>query len=342
MKAKKLPSGNWRARAYDNETKKCKSFTAETKRDAELMALEWLNDKKRNQKSEKTVGECFNDYISSKENILSPTTIRGYRIIERNNIEDIKNLPLSSLDSEIIQKYINKLAIDHSPKTIRNIHGLLMSVIKVYSPETYIHINVTLPQKQKIHKIFPKVEDIIKAVKGTEIELPCMLALWEGLRMSEIRGIRKSDIKDGILTIQQVVVTVNGKNITKKQTKTTESTRKLKLPPYIIDLIEKQEGETITTLQSYTITKRFSKLLEENGLDHITFHDLRHLNASVMLMLGIPDKYAMERGGWSSPNIMKSVYQHTFAEERLIVDKKIDEFFENLTQNLTHNKNNVE
>ena len=39
------------------------------------------------------------------------------------------------------------------------------------------------------------------------------------------------------------------------------------------------------------------------------------------------DKYAMERGGWSTPNTLKNVYQHTFSEERKQVDKKIDDYF---------------
>ena len=69
---------------------------------------------------------------------------------------------------------------------------------------------------------------------------------------------------------------------------------------------------------------------DENGLPHMTFHDLRHLNASVMLQLGIPDKYAMERGGWSTTSTLKSVYQHTFSEEREAVNRKINEYFENI------------
>ena len=59
----------------------------------------------------------------------------------------------------------------------------------------------------------------------------------------------------------------------------------------------------------------------------ITFHDLRHLNASIMLMLGIPDKYAMERGGWSTDSVLKSVYQQTFSTERKKIDKIIDCYF---------------
>lgn len=46
-----------------------------------------------------------------------------------------------------------------------------------------------------------------------------------------------------------------------------------------------------------------------------------------MLFLNIPDKYAMERGGWSTSSTLKNVYQHTFSEERKQVDKKIDDYF---------------
>jgi integrase len=67
-------------------------------------------------------------------------------------------------------------------------------------------------------------------------------------------------------------------------------------------------------------------MMKRNGIE-MTFHDLRHLNASIMLMLGIPDKYAMERGGWSTDNVLKSVYQQTFSSERQKIDKIIDGYF---------------
>jgi integrase len=60
------------------------------------------------------------------------------------------------------------------------------------------------------------------------------------------------------------------------------------------------------------------------------FHDLRHMNASVMLQLGVPDKYAMERGGWSTDSTLKQVYQHTFDEKRNEIDSQIDDYFNKL------------
>ena len=46
-----------------------------------------------------------------------------------------------------------------------------------------------------------------------------------------------------------------------------------------------------------------------------------------MLALGIPDTYAMQRGGWSSPGTMKKVYQHTLESRRSSYDDLIDSFF---------------
>lgn len=51
-----------------------------------------------------------------------------------------------------------------------------------------------------------------------------------------------------------------------------------------------------------------------------------------MLSLGIPDKYAMERGGWATNATLKNVYQHTFSEERRRVDEQIDGSFNALLE----------
>ena len=115
--------------------------------------------------------------------------------------------------------------------------------------------------------------------------------------------------------------------------KTYNSTRRLVVPAYLQSLINKiphqSETDFIVPLGYKYIKNHLTKLAKATGYQ-LTFHQLRHLNASVMLMLGIPDKYAMERGGWSSNGVLKSVYQHTFSAERKLVDERIDEFFNDL------------
>lgn len=331
-KAVQLPSGSWRVRVYDKELGKQVSFTSQLtgkagKAEAELMAREYQLGRKQKREKGKTVGECIDDYISSKENILSPSTIDGYRRTKRNNLAELCDIPLLELTQLDIQKHINTLSLTKSPKTVCNAHGLLVSVLNVYAPE--MHIKTTLPKKQKIIKQLPDVSTVLRAVINTEIEIPCLLAIWCSLRMSEIRGAKKTDIKDGILTIRDTIVTVDGEHIEKHSTKTIESTRQIKLPERLKCLINAlpEEQVYLTTLSGQAIYKRFKRLLEHNGIQPMSFHDLRHMNASIMLALGIPDKYAMERGGWSTPSVMKSVYQHTFSAERQAVDDKIDSYF---------------
>ncbi len=67
----------------------------------------------------------------------------------------------------------------------------------------------------------------------------------------------------------------------------------------------------------------------------MSFHNLRHINTSVMAMLNISEKYAQERGGWKTPFVMKNVSMHTFSKERIAVDDKIDNFFEKTTTRIT-------
>lgn len=309
-----------------------KSFTAPTPFEAVKMAEDYIQGKK-DEKEKMTVGQAIDKYIGMKENVLSPTTIRSYKSVRAHQMQEIMSIPISEITNEMIQICINREAIRLSPKSLRNVKGLLASALAVYRPDFVIR--VTLPAKKNKIKDFPEISDILKMIKDTEIELPCLLAIWLSLRMSEIRGIRYSDISDdGTLTVRNTVVDVDGARLEKDQTKTFKSTRQLQVPDYIMELIneqrQKSESDYLVTLSGVAIYERFTRMLKRNGLKHMSFHDLRHLNASVMLMLGVPDKYAMERGGWSSNYTLQNVYQHTFSAKRREIDNQIDDFFNHL------------
>lgn len=338
-KAKQLPSGSWRVRVYDNELKKQVSFTSDLKGKAgkaevELMAREYQLGRRLKKEQGKTVGECIDEYIALKENILSPTTISVYRKYRKCYLQELTEIPVFSITPTMIQAHFNLLSVQYSPKTVRNAHGLLSSVLNIYVPG--LQLNTTLPKIQKKIKQLPDVQTLLSVIIGSDIELPCLLALWCGLRMSELRAVKKSDIRDGVLTIRCALVNVDGQHIEKQSTKTVESTRQIPLPERIQSLIAAipPEQEYLTTIKDHALYMRFSRLLKRNNIEHISFHDLRHMNASVMLLLGIPDKYAMERGGWSTDHVMKSVYQHTFSAERQEVDQRIDDYFNSILEGL--------
>ncbi len=247
-------------------------------------------------------------------------------------------VPLSQLNERVVQsafnteaKRITQRGTPPSPKTLSDMRGLFYAVMGQYD----LHFSPTVPAKRKRMRNLPEPPAIYGVVRDTAIELPCMLAMWLSFTMSEIRGLRVCDIKDGMATINQVIVDVDGLAVTKAAAKEYERNRSLSVPPYIMRLIERteawQHGEAyLVPLSGQAIYKRFKRLCNKANLE-ITFHDLRHINASVMLQLHVPDKYAMACGGWKTDATMKRVYQETFSKERERVDRMIDDYFEDIT-----------
>ena len=333
-KARKLPSGRWNVQVYDKETGKRVSFTADTARKANLLAIEWQESKRESKQRGITVGEAIDNYINGRDGVLSPSTIQGYRSIQKYYLSDFfTKIPLKNISPEIVQEEIRKLSMTKSAKTVHNVHGLLTAAIGEADPN--LKFNIALPKMQKKFIELPPVEDVIRAVKGTDMELPAMLAMWLSLSVSEIRGIRVENIKDGILTVKETVVQVDGVAVHKESTKAYDRTRRVAIPPYIMSLIEKtdayQNGSGYIETRSVTaIGCRFRRVLAKAGVEHMTFHQLRHMNASIMAALGIPNLYAQERGGWSTDHTLKRVYQHTFSKERQAVDRTIDNFFDDM------------
>ena len=337
--AKRLPSGNYRVRVFSHwevnedgkKVAKYESFTAPTKKEAEYMAAEFqLKKKSLSDDRNLTVHDMLTKYVESKENVLSPTTIAGYRQIIRNTFQELRHIRLRDLSSVAVQAAINHEARNLSPKSIRNAYGLLTAALDMFDFDR--KLKVTLPKKQKVIQTEFDPRIILPVFVGTEIELPVMLAAWLGLRLSEIRGIKKSDIRDHILTIQRVIVDVDGKPTVKEATKTYDSTRQLVLPHYIESLIPEDlcEDDYIVSLDGYAIYFRFTNALKKAGLPHMRFHDLRHMNAAVMHSVGVPERIAMERGGWVNRSTLEKIYQYTFTSDRVQSDQKVDAYFSEL------------
>lgn len=332
FRAELLPSGSYRCRVWDSAAKKQRTFIADTDIEAIQMAREWKLGHEIKKAAPDTLGDCIEKYIELKSNILSPTTVDGYRRIKNRLAPALLGKSVQRITAEDLQAEVNRLSGQFSAKTVKTSFGLISSVLHQYAPRA--STAVTLPQVQKRTRELPPPDKVMEIFKGDEIELPVLLAIWLGLRMSEIRGLKKTDFTGGKVNIERVIVTVKdgstSKVVEKSDTKTADSRRTLRVPARIQALVDAVESEHITELSGQAIYKRFVRRMERAGYTGVTFHDLRHVNASVMLLLGIPDKYAMERGGWSTPAVMKRIYQETYSSERERVDTTIDSYFEGL------------
>lgn len=332
---KKLPSGKWYIQVMVDGKRRSRSF------DSKEEAVYWASGIKTKSIEDArsprnlTVGEAIDRYIESKSAILSPSTIVGYKKIKKSHMDVIANIRLQDLSQETVQRWVNGLVKNgKSSKTVANAHCLLSAVLSEYKPSMVLR--TTLPQRVKKEIQIPteaEIKTIIAASKGTKYELPIMLAIWLGLRESEILGLTWDCISGDYLFIKQAIV-VGEFGPVEKKTKTYSGTRKLHLPAYLKELIEAQPRTSghIIRMSGKAVYSGFSRLCEKAGLPHFRFHDLRHMNASVMLANGVPDKYSMKRMGHATNNMLKTVYQHTIKEKELAYDQVIDGYFEKLME----------
>ncbi len=336
--AKRQPSGKWSVRVYshtENKKRVYKSFTASTKREAEYQAAQYLSNRDRMAEARKwTLGEAIDKYIETKEPILSPCTIRPYRNIRKTCFQNIMDIPIDNLTSEILQAAIQEemtrpLATRKgtpAAKTVKNAYGLISSTLARYLPDRVYRVD--LPKTPRRIRTLPEPVDVYRAVKGSRIELACLLSMWLSFTESEIRGLTKSTSIDGdYITIREVVVRVGSEDIRKPLAKTDTRIRRHKIPDYIRALIDQVDGDVIVPFTPAMLYNDLQRLLTAAGVDHISFHDLRHINASMMAVLHIPDKYAQERGGWKTDHIMKTVYTEVFSTERQAADDAVNAYF---------------
>lgn len=349
-KAEKLPSGNWRVRVYVGRTKDgkkiTKSFTGKTRAEAEFLAAQWQVERpEEDDKPKLTVGQVVDQYIDLSQT-LSPTTLSRYRTLREHGLPGLMKMDVDDLTDAICQQEIN-LEIKRpnkrtgkalSAKTIKEEWSLVSSSLKTICHLSY---SVKLPKIIKPIKELPAPESVLNAIKGTDIELPCLLSVWLSFSLSEIRGLKASSIRDNKIYIDQVIVQVDGLPVEKRDTKVDSRRRAQSVPEYIMDLIRQTDAykvyqETGTDGYLCPVTEniiyhRLQKVLRDAGVPAISFHDLRHMFASIMLTrLQIPEKVVQEEGGWSTPHVMKSVYSNTFSDSRKMADEIRDKFFEDV------------
>lgn len=336
--ATKVKKGKYRTQVFIGMVdgkRKYKSFYAATAAEADYLALQYELDKKEKSDPGKiTVGEAIDRYLNSISELVSPTSIAGYRSKRRNNFKELMGMRVADVTDVILQEAVNNERKKYSAKTVRDAYSVLkcgiLFVHKDFSPK------VKLPKKVKKKYNIPNeanLKKILLASQGTRLEIPVLLASWLSLRASEVIGLKWENVYEDHILIETARVYAEGK-IHEKETKNTHSYRRIPLPKHIKAVLDNCERSTefVVNMSGSALYKAFIRMLEKNGIPHYRFHDLRHANASVMVKLKVPDRYAQTRGGWAEGAALTHVYQHTFEEDELEIAECIDSYFDTLVQ----------
>lgn len=348
-KAKKLPSGSWRCQVYDyidtSGKRHYKSFTNDDpsqkgKRLAELAAAEYAANKKEKKSIRNiTFGDALDKYIAKRETVLSPASIKKYRKMQATSMEFLKDHKLADISQDLIQDIINAEAKTHSPKSVRDLHGLISAVMRTERPD--LRLNTQLPKKVRPDIYVPSDSEITRLMDFTdekEIKVPIMLAAYCGMRRGEVAALQSEDISDGMIHVQRTMVETPDHKWTMKAPKSYAGDRFVPVPNFVLDALP--STGSVTALNPTMISQRFSRALKSSGIHAFRFHDLRHYYASTLHAIGVPDQYIMERCGWGNDAVLKDVYRHTIGDVKERMNDISNSYFEKMQHEMQHENEN--
>jgi integrase len=306
------------------------TVTESTQRRCEDLARRIKSDYKLG-KRKKPVGvtllQAINIYIDSRDNVLSPSTIRGYEAIKKSRLQDHMNSRLSDIADW--QAIINAEAASCSPKYIQNIWGLVASVLKYHKQEVP---RITLPQVAAKDKPWLEPEDIplfLEAIRGDICEFEILLAL-HGLRSSEVQAVDKSKVelrKDFINVSGSVVLDKNNKPVHKETNKNKPSKRVV--PILIPRLYELSECDMVKH-HPQTVYKHINKACRKIGIEPVGTQGLRRSFASLCYHLRLSERETMDLGGWSDANVMREIYIKLAKRDKEQASEKLKSFYKNI------------
>lgn len=346
-KAKKMSSGNYfiRLRLGGEEICITEQTEKECIRQAQFIKSEYLAGKREADSNQKfpTLSESIDKYIEDRKNILSPLTVRGYRIIQKNRFKDIMEIPVDQITDW--QRIINREAGTCAPKTLKNAWGFVRSVVEdvigKFPPE--VRLPAPIPPDQPF--LMPEeIKVFVTAVQDTKYAIPCFLAL-SSLRASEIEALDWKDIPQNPQFIHvsgAVVLNADNKKVRKKSNKNTTSTRNVPVMiPELSEALERDRKPTGSLMGMHQNSLRYgiAKICRENDLPNVGIHGLRHSFASLAYHLQIPEKIAMEIGGWSDSTTMHKIYTHIAKSDISRYQTKMTDFFCGKTDSSKENGN---
>ena len=192
------------------------------------------------------------------------------------------------------------------------------------------------------HVIYTTAEAfrVLKTFEGHRLYLLVKIALFYGLRRSEVLGLRWSaiDFEKNELRIEHTIV----KSLTieaKDSTKTDESCATFELLPDIkADLQKTFENRRLDSKYIFTwddgrvyrpdyITKAFTKHLKKCGLPIMRFHDLRHSTASILFDSGKSLEFVKAWLRHKDIETTSNIYLHYSSARKKICAGEVAEVF---------------
>lgn len=327
-----------------------KSFTGKTQKEVrtkmQTVAVE-INNNTYQEPSKLTVAEWLDVWTSEYLIDVKPRTLDSYNTTIRVHIKPaLGSVKLSSLSTLDIQKFYNNAQKKHpplSPKSIKNLHGVLHKSLQQAVDIGYIRFNPSdackLPRITKA-EIKPldneAITNFLNAIRGHRFENVYRVTLFTGMREGEVLGLTWDciDFNAGTITINKQLQKERGGNgvyhlVSPKNGKI----RRLTPASSVMEMLKNQQqqqalwcssshelwdnklnlvftNEIGHNLSAQTVYLHFKKIAATCGFPKARFHDLRHSYAVAALQSGDDIKTVQDNLGHYTAAFTLDTYGH--------------------------------
>lgn len=277
-------------------------------------------------------------YAAVKPSVTEGTALNYDQHVRLHIKPHVGGVRLKDLRPDHVEHLVNRLPEGDepaSPAMVRKVFRTFRTALGYGVDKGLLNRNPSDP----IRKLLPKRDRQMKgtltpdearalmaAADGERLAALIDVALDSGCRMGELLALTWKDYNAGVLTITKALSVV-GSRLALKEAKTKKGLRSVVLSfarPALDAHRERMEGEGRDVaqglifcdsrgghLRKYNLIRRFfDPVTKRAGLDHVTFHWLRHSSASLLLASGVNVATVANRLGHASPAFTLSTYAH--------------------------------
>lgn len=366
---RKRADGRWEGKyslGYDPKTGKLirKSVYGKTQKEVRLALSKIVSEMDSGtyaEPSKMKVSQWLDEWLASYTMNIKPATRSAYEEHIRVHIKpSLGDIPLKQLSTRDIQQLYTNLLKERelSPKTVRNIHGVLHRTLEQAKLLGCIRVNPTdaavTPRVEKKQVETLDAEDIGKflaAIRGTKYEYPLFVAVFTGLRQGELLGLTWDcvDFENGLLLINKQHNRVKGDTEFRFASLKNDKARVLTAADEVMEVLKLQkERQTAwaaalgdgwsnpdhlvsTTefgryINNKILYQNFKRIMRKLGKPDLRFHDLRHTYAVNSLRAGDDIKTVQENLGHATASFTLATYAHATPGMKRESAKRMTEF----------------
>jgi len=295
--------------------------------------------------SKQTMAQYLNYWLEHVHKpTLKPTTYANYRSALNSHIIPVLGyIQVQKLTVRHIQMFYSDLINKHglSAARVRYLHGVLHVAMEHAVREGLVVRNICrgiqLPrvEKKELQVLtLDQASHLLAATQDSEMRVLLMLAVTTGLRLGELLALKWQDVDliGRSLRVRRSLAFLKGRSLVEVEPKTVHSRRKITLPQFVVDALEKhqiyqqqiivmagdtwQEHDLIFCnkhgghIHHVTLQTRFKRIVKVAGLPPMHFHGLRHSAITILLQMGVPPHVVQEIAGHGNIRITLGTYGH--------------------------------